>query len=631
MDCYVCCLAQCRSTSTNQKSKSGEVHSPIQIVNHLRPDTGFNRAFSTSAMAVPTPYTYFQCPCTDVLAPPRNRESNHEDEEEDEQTFDPRSPRANYSLYPLDHLLYCEDCHQIRCEKCVLDEIVTYYCPNCLFEVPGSSVKTDGNRCARSCFQCPSCTSPLSVNSLENSVASSLLGADQATPSGPWVLSCLYCNWSSKEIGITFEKPNAIYAQLSKIKNGGERVVSRKESIYERRRQFSTSSIPEIQSPTDTAEEEAEQKPDEHLTHEAQFANLKEFYQSMLSDSTSSNALPFAGDYGFSSPGTLSRIMGLYGTGIGPSDKKSNPRSSAFREAREKSEGLKLSETDDSTTISRLQSEGWEAAVSPEQNSNQLEPCKFASDLRPIPYLLRTKRSKRCRTCRHILSKPESKIQTTRFRIRQVALNYLPRISIRPLQPHSSSRDLLQPLIPIQYVIRLHNPLFEDIKVALLTPSQTPGRFASKVTILCPEFEVGAKKDEWDEALASGSDSRGGAGGERRRTREEASEGQTQAEAGKIWERGRDWTSVVVEIVPASLNLSKQISFLRKDGEDVERGLGEDEDILEIPVFVRLEWETREDHDTSTMSTKEGDKGAKEKHELAYWCVLGVGRIAPDA
>lgn len=103
-----------------------------------------------NTMAATTPYTYFQCPCTDVSAPPRNLGEllpiKEDDDEEDGRTFDPRSPRANYSLYPLEHLLYCEDCHQIRCEKCVLDELVVHYCPNCLFEVPTSSVKSEGNR-----------------------------------------------------------------------------------------------------------------------------------------------------------------------------------------------------------------------------------------------------------------------------------------------------------------------------------------------------------------------------------------------------------------------------------------------------------------------------------------------------
>jgi dynactin-4 len=45
-------------------------------------------------------------------------------------------------------------------------------------------------------------------------------------------------------------------------------------------------------------------------------------------------------------------------------------------------------------------------------------------------------------------------------------------------------------------------------------------------------------------------------------------------------------------------------------------GAAEDEDILEIPVFIRMEWET------------EGHEKEAEKRELAYWSVLGVGRIA---
>lgn len=97
-----------------------------------------------------SPYTYFQCPCTDTSIPTRrlgeDNPTTEEENDEDERTFDPRAPRANYSLYPLEHLLYCEDCHQIRCPRCVLDEIVTWYCPNCLFEVPSSTVKTEGNR-----------------------------------------------------------------------------------------------------------------------------------------------------------------------------------------------------------------------------------------------------------------------------------------------------------------------------------------------------------------------------------------------------------------------------------------------------------------------------------------------------
>lgn len=104
-----------------------------------------------------TPYTYFQCPCTEDSIPTKrigeDAPQTEEPDSSDDRNFDPRAPRANYSLYPLEHLLYCEDCHQIRCPRCVLDEIVTYYCPNCLFESPSSTVKSDGNRWGLLCLE----------------------------------------------------------------------------------------------------------------------------------------------------------------------------------------------------------------------------------------------------------------------------------------------------------------------------------------------------------------------------------------------------------------------------------------------------------------------------------------------
>ena len=91
------------------------------------------------------PYVYVSCPCTDVSTP-NNGKADQDDEEEQERTFDPRSPRANFSLYPLEHLLYCEECQQIRCPRCTIEEIVCWYCPSCLFEMPMSVVKSEGPR-----------------------------------------------------------------------------------------------------------------------------------------------------------------------------------------------------------------------------------------------------------------------------------------------------------------------------------------------------------------------------------------------------------------------------------------------------------------------------------------------------
>jgi len=121
---------------------------------------------TTTTMATFTPYAYFQCPCSESSPITRHHHHNDrhyrrhrhtrnasvtsivsaDDDDDDDKTFDPRATRSNFSLYPLEYLLYCEDCAQIRCPRCVSEEIVAYFCPNCLFEVPSGNLKSDGNR-----------------------------------------------------------------------------------------------------------------------------------------------------------------------------------------------------------------------------------------------------------------------------------------------------------------------------------------------------------------------------------------------------------------------------------------------------------------------------------------------------
>jgi dynactin-4 len=435
-------------------------------------------------------------------------------------------------------------------------------------------------------------------------------------------LSCNYCNWSSKEIGIRFEKPNGIHGQLAKMKNGGEAILSPRKRQIERD-DGRISSQP-LGSPDVLPEDEKKTAAlaEETLNAETQFYNLKNFYQAQLADATPANSLSFSGDYGFGSPSALSRIMGLY-TGTSFADKTPKGKGNIMREAANASEGLSLPSTSsDNTSISTLRSSGVGATTTSIQRLAQPHSPHLTSDLRPLAHLLRTKRSKRCRTCRHILSKPESKVQTTRYRIRLIASNYIPSILIKPLAPPiSTSIGASLPATPIapqlrfqaqkptQFTITLKNPLFDPIKVTLATPAETPGRNPSKVTILCPQFEVGANTDVWDEALSKDANSPTNV----RRARSGTVEGQLQGEAGKIWEKGRNWVSVVVEVVPARI-------------ED-ESG-GEDSDVLEIPVFVRVEWEG--EGDTASLEEGEG-KEAKERKELAYWCVLSVGRIVSGA
>ncbi|KAK8088795.1 dynactin p62 family protein [Apiospora hydei] len=553
-------------------------------------------------MASFTPYTYIQCPCFDLSNQTRHSDGSPsptsqdlpEDDDEDH-AFDPRSPRSNYSLYPLEYLLYCVDCHQIRCPRCVSEELVTIYCPSCLFEVGSSSVKTEGNRCTRSCFQCPVCVGPLAVQSLESAPEASLLSADNASasgPTGPWALTCSYCNWSSSEVGVKFDKPQGIFAQLSKLRNGSNTGadVPLTSAVYARA-----------------------------------FSALRSFYQSQLANSnTGSSMAGGMGDYGFSSPAALTRIMSIYS---GSTSKPKN-KATVMREADVPSEGFRTSNLDESEAISKLRAEGYDGTVTMEQAASQVEEgAHFADELWPVASLLRTKRAKRCPACRHILSKPEAKVSNTRWRIRLVAGNHIPSVTIKPLpNPGAPPPSALTPLKPTQYLLTFKNPMFDSIKVTLATPATTPGRFSSKVTILCPQFTVGANSDDYDLNEVLKAEDRD----QRDRRRED--DGSHQVEAGKVFERGRNWVSIVVEVIPASLQIQPTPSILQKAGEpDPDLApLREDEDILEIPMFVRLEWESEPSQDQVGVASSGKEKDAKEKRELAYWSVLGIGRISQE-
>ena len=417
-------------------------------------------------------------------------------------------------------------------------------------------------------------------------------------PARPFVLVCGYCNWTSQEIGIQLDKVNQMSAQVSKIFNKSLRETSGRPTV----------------APEPTLDLSRPDNPD------TVFANLKTFIKTQLNDSHPENPLLTpSGEFNYSSPSSLARIMSLY-TNLGPGyGKKSTQKPTTMRESSSLDEGLCFtSQTKDMEAIAKLRSEGYPSTTSLSQRAEQLHtPCRFTSDLRPIPMLLRTKRAKRCRTCRHILVKPEAKIESTRYRIRLLARNYIPTMHIKPLHqtPSQTPLDLnnILPLQTSQLLLSLRNPLFDPVTVTLATPNRTPGRWGHRVTILCPQFDIGANTDKWDEALSSATAAQQKNGRSTQRFGDPRFEYVGQegkvAEAGKVWEKGRNWTSVVVEV---------GVADVYADDEGEEWG-NEDEDVLEIPVFVRVEWEAEVE--------EKGKEGGKEKRELAYWVVLGVGRV----
>jgi dynactin-4 len=108
------------------------------------------------------------------------------------------------------------------------------------------------------------------------------------------------------------------------------------------------------------------------------------------------------------------------------------------------------------------------------------------SELRPVRIPLQTKKTKRCGLCKHILIKPEQKAQSVRFKIKLVAANYLPSLSVslphqRP--PAGVLRAGAAPPAPAAglqagrtypFRIGFTNPLYDPIQVRLSVQRAAP-------------------------------------------------------------------------------------------------------------------------------------------------------------
>jgi dynactin-4 len=431
---------------------------------------------------------------------------------------------------------------------------------------------------------------------------------DGAASDDAYALCCQYCNWSSLDIGLQFNRPTKITEQINKA----------------RKARFNV--------PGQNAQEDGLSRPKQVRNHDGAFERLGTFYKDQLNE-IGEGANPY-GNSTYGSPANLARIMGIYGGLTNNVMKKNRAKPQPLREAAENDEGFAAYTLSDGAhedeVLHKMCNLGWEETASEEQafSTPANYDARFNDELWPVATQLLAKRGKRCRACRQFIVRPEAKASGLRYRIRILAHNNIPRLSLKPLQSRGPVKNpsfamkseqiykepTLKPYVTQHYVLTLRNSVFESVKVTLATPATTPGRVASKVTILCPSFTIGAAGDQWDDALSTPA-SLAGDGGRRAAmvSLTGMPEAERQPEAGKVWEQTRNSTSVVLEIVPGSLEPP-----LASGQEKVEGAETEDDDVLEIPVYVRVEWK----------ADIHGEKGGeKEPKELGYWCVLGVGRI----
>ncbi|KAL1921790.1 uncharacterized protein VTP21DRAFT_10432 [Calcarisporiella thermophila] len=472
--------------------------------------------------------------------------------------LDISSPQTLFSLHELNDLYFCEDCHQLRCPRCVQEEIVCYYCPNCLFEVPTASLKGERNRCARNCFMCPICQNTLSVLATNEAPQTSQGGSPGSAQSatvaaGPYYLHCGVCRWDSREIDLTFERPTGLALQL--------------------------------------------QKNEETSADIKEFERLKEHYEKLLRVNAPST-LPASI---LSLPSSLTTIGKIHSKEYKGEDTMPYEPVVKIPDEDMKSVDLVLGMND----IYKV--------TSLSQRLNQLHDQPYdVQNLQPQRINLRTKRSKRCRGCRHILIKPEQKAQVTRFKIKMVAINYMPAINIS---------SLLSPLRinqPTQVILKFINPLYDEISISLATSWQDEQGECGKVTLLSPQFIVGPYNEVWEydyDAMTKPSLTQPSANPHGSSV---SCEGMTKRDTGGmgIYEQKANYTSIRVEIIPRKLGEYKfplLVTFSYKqhdaDSDDSNSEDASKSDKMEI----------------ETGSSSERDEEVKE---YSFWCVIGLGDVS---
>jgi len=503
------------------------------------------------------------------------------------------------------------------------------------------------------------CTSQLSIvgtNPSDNKDAGGGGGGGDDGGKNNYLLSCPFCEWTSLDVDIDFEKPNRITEQLLKYRKHGKPLRHDDEKSSE--------------------------------LEDVQFRQLTKFYKTQLSESDAMTDNPLGFDPSFSSPANLARIIERYGnlSSSSSSLRRNNEKLLPMREALNSEEGLRvLSPTEEKEIISQM--EDSEMTTSIQRQSHPWNySARFVKDLWPVPTALVTRKSKRCSICRHILIRHEDRKTTSsssntnptssttslgssiKYKIRLLAQNHIPRLSIRPFSPNISASTPLSrsnfALTPATYLsslstptftpgqVSLHlltitNPLFEMIRVKIDTPALTPGRRPHKVNVLCRNFEIGPDGDIWDSALSSSTTSlhttgnnelAGGNGQKNDRLRDGE---EKLPEVGRVWERGRNWVGVVVEIIPASLVTNSEMEEKGKGEENNddndydyddydeycrneikrEKNRSIDDNVLSIPVSVTAEWEV----DVTGDSTVTGMKQIRETRDIKFWTMLELG------
>lgn len=381
------------------------------------------------------------------------------------------------ALSPVARLYFCRHCIQLRCPLCVSHEVDSYYCPNCLENMPSAEAKVKKNRCAN-CFDCPSCGNTLSTRATAVAIPSDKTPDSKATQAKKvYYLACGFCRWSSRDVGIE-DKSVASGAWQEQESPAAKRV----NTLVEYYRQL--------------AQKEKVEREKKKLTKRRNYMHLSD-------------------RFGLSSLTRRKSSLSYLTASLSPKGKEMVDEEVKLKNPSEAVEEVEI-----------LAEEFYNKPLILEKVPHlpqrlcqpDFQPGTIA-DLHPKHKHLLAKRSQRCRQCEHNLSKPEFNPSSIKFKIQLGAVHYLPMLKISNVPVLKFGKEA-------QVTLSLTNPVENLLKVILFKLEDT------KETAKDKEGEGNNKQDQSVDKNDSDN------GGQEKKI--EADKGKKDEEKGKDEQKGAE-------------------------------------------------------------------------------------------
>ncbi|XP_044263145.1 dynactin subunit 4 [Tribolium madens] len=314
-------------------------------------------------------------------------------------------------LKPISLLYFCRYCCELRCGFCVCHEVDSHFCGKCCENLPSSEARLKKNRCGN-CYICPFCQQELSTRI--GSKGPSNPEDPKSTPKKMYYLSCLYCRWSSRDVGIPDQgAATGAWPERENVH------ANRLQEVIEAYKAFVLA--------------QKQQKEREKKKQRGKFVSY--------TDRTGVTAAAIRKRIGLPAevPNTYYR------------NRPKLPEPATPREEVEDFPEELLTKSLNLLEITTIE----QRLLQPD-----LQPTTV-DKLFPIHKQLSIKRSLRCRSCEHNVSKPEYNPNSVKFKIQLFAYYHIPEVRIVTVEPLRAGK-------PAELILKLTNPTQHQTVITFL-------------------------------------------------------------------------------------------------------------------------------------------------------------------